>query len=169
MQIVLLHQPGAKNNRHQAGLFMGKLQAELRLQLRERILGGAHQARIEAIYLLRQAVVDANTKQRPIQRLGQVNIELIGEPLLVAKAHPRAGMKAGNHAQDGLAQPLVLLLPVTQRIRNAQHHKQQRQKSLFVGVGQLRHPALPVAHYLLRHQVFAPLLRPAALNGREER
>jgi hypothetical protein len=46
--------------------------------------------------LLRQAVIDTDAEQGAIQRLREVNIELIGQPLLVAKTHPRLAMKAAG-------------------------------------------------------------------------
>ncbi len=77
---------------------MGKAQVILLFETEQRLAGGTHQPGIEQIDLLRQAGVDSDAKQATFQRLRQVNIELIGQPLLIAKVHPGEGAKAFNGA-----------------------------------------------------------------------
>jgi len=54
-----------------------------------------------------------------------VNIELIGQPLLVAEMHTGKLMEVGNHLADGQAQAVILLMIVVARIGRAHQHKQQ--------------------------------------------
>ena len=93
-----------------------------------------------------------------------MNIKLIDQPLFVAELHPGLSTKAGNHTGNRAAQTVIFLVRIAQGIGCAEHHKHQRQKGLFISVGDLRHATLPVTHNLLRHQVFIARLGPVALN-----
>jgi hypothetical protein len=53
-----------------------------------------------------QTVIDADTKEIAIQRLGQMDIELRCQSLLIAETQPGKGAKAGNHMGNGLLQAL---------------------------------------------------------------
>ena len=117
--------------------------------------------------LLRQAIVDANLKQRAVQRLSKMDIQLIGQPLLVAEVHSGLRAKTGDHAHDGPTQALILLVFIEHRIGRAEHHKQQRQKQLFIPVRSLRHATSPVTHDLLGRKILPSRLGPAALNVRK--
>ena len=114
--------------------------------------------------LLWQAVVDANFKQGTVQRLRQMDIQLIGQSLLVAEVHPGLRAKTGHHAHDGATQTLILLVLIQHRIGRAEHHKQQRQKQLLIHMRALRNAPLPVTDDLLRRKILSPRLRPAALG-----
>ena len=52
------------------------------------------------------------------------------------------------------AQTLILLMLIKHRVRGAQHHKQQREKKLFIAVGPLWHTAFPVTNNLLSGEIF---------------
>jgi len=125
MQIGFLHQPGPENHRNQSRLLIAKAQSVLRFQPLQHRAGGAHQARIELIDLCRQCVINANAEQAAIQRLGEVDIELIGQTLFVAEMHTGELMEVGNHLADGQAQAVILLMIVMARIGRAHQHKEQ--------------------------------------------
>jgi len=54
-----------------------------------------------------------------------VDIELIGQPLLVAEMHAGELMEVGNHLADGQAQAVILLMIVLTGIGCTHQHKQQ--------------------------------------------
>jgi len=54
-----------------------------------------------------------------------MNIELIGQTLLVAEMHAGELMEVGNHLADGQAQAVILLMIVLARIGRTHQHKQQ--------------------------------------------